>query len=115
MKQKLPRIVIIAILTLITATIWAFFDITRVLVKKPDTKVEESAIVPLDPKLDTETLNTLQSSTFFEEGQVPDIVPATEPSPEATPEPTLEAEVEPLTEPSIEPESSPSASPEATI
>lgn len=107
-KQKLPTIVVIAILTLITTLLWAFFDITRAFLKKPDIKVEASTIVPIDPSLDLETLNLLQSATFFEEGQVAEIVipsasPTAEPIIEPSPETTIEI-VEDVT---------PSASPSA--
>lgn len=90
-KQKLPTIVVIAILTLITAILWAFFDITRAFFKKPDIKVETEAISPLDPKLDLETLSLVQSAKFFEEGQVADIVRSVSPTPEPTPTTTPEA------------------------
>ncbi len=92
-KTKLPKIVVIAILSLITAIVWAFFDITRSFIKKPDTKVEGSIIEPIDPTLDVETLTLLEGATFFEEGQVVETInpsPSAEPSSQPTTSPTLE-------------------------
>lgn len=92
-KTKLPKIVVIAIFSLITAIVWAFFDISRSFIKKPDIKVEEAVIEPLDPTLDVDTLTLLEGATFFEEGQIVETVapsPSVEPSATSTPAPTLE-------------------------
>lgn len=99
-KEKLPRIVVIAILSLVTALIWAFFDITRAFFKKPETKVEATTLSPLNPNLDLETLNTIQNAKFFEEGQVQENIVQTSPSP--------------TTEPTTPPVSNESPAPEAT-
>ena len=99
-REKLPRIVVIAILSLVTALIWAFFDITRAFFKKPETKVEATTLSPLTPTLDLETLSSIQNAKFFEEGQVQEVV---------TPTTTI-----PSTEPTSTPIPNDSPTPEAT-
>lgn len=115
MKQKLPKIIIIAILSLITALVWAFFDITRAIFKKPDVKVEEITVVPVDPNLDIDTLNSLQNSIFFEEGEVNEVLTPPSPEAEPIPEPISEPTTDPSFEEFIEPEESPEPSPEGTL
>ena len=86
--KKLPNIVVIGIFTLVTALIWGASDLFRSLSKKPETKVSDEVLEPIDPTLDQETLGKIQNTLFFDAGQIPNL-PSPSPSPEAaSPSPT---------------------------
>lgn len=88
---KAPKLVTIAILSLITAVFWVGFEIFRAFTVKPEPPVEATIISPINPTLDVATLSSLQDKVFFEESQISEIVVATPiPIPEATPIPTVE-------------------------
>lgn len=74
-KNKLPSIVSILILTLVTAFAWLSFSIYRAVTIKPDPVVPKEISEPLSPDLDGETINKLQTKLYFDDSQVPDINP----------------------------------------
>jgi hypothetical protein len=69
-KLKAPRLVTVSILTTITLIFWVFLSLYNVLVSKPKVDVDQNLLDPLDPSLDTQTLDTLDERIFFEEGEV---------------------------------------------
>jgi hypothetical protein len=69
-KQKAPRFVTVAVLTTITIIFYVFFNLYQVLSKKSEINIPASILEPLNPTLDTATLNSIQSRLYFEEGQV---------------------------------------------
>jgi len=71
-KTKLPSIVSILILTLITVIVWVTFDVYRLFNKADDPVVPESVSLPLVPTLDTETINKFESRIFLDQSQIPD-------------------------------------------
>lgn len=101
-RQKAPRLVTIAILTTITIVCWVFFSLYQILTKKQNVEVPAELLEPIDPTLDSTTLNSIQSRLFFEEGQV-EALPANKPVntsdqtfipvPTEQPEPTPETEI----------------------
>ena len=74
-KNKLPSLVSILILTLITSIAWIGFNIYRALTIKPPEVVPEEISRPLNPKLDMDTLNIINSKLYFEDSDVPEISP----------------------------------------
>lgn len=94
-KTNLPSLVTISILTVITVIFWIIFSIIRIFTTEPDIKVASEVLEPIDPTLDTETLNNVQGRTFFSTGQtiltLPSPLPEVSPSPTATPTATSEA------------------------
>lgn len=82
-NPKAPRLVTVAILTTITIVFWVFLSVYRVLTAKPEPNVPPEILAPLDPNLDTRTLQTLPDRVFFEEGQVavPTLLPTDAASP----------------------------------
>jgi hypothetical protein len=73
-KTKLPSIVSILILTLITTITWVGFDIYWA-IRKTDNPVVSSAVSnPLDPTLDVSTINNIESRPFVNASDIPDTV-----------------------------------------
>jgi hypothetical protein len=94
-KNKVPGIVTIAILTLITIVFWIFFNVYRVFTIKPPTPVPEEILAPLDPNLDMNVLSKLSERRYVDENTIPDtqiqIRVETTPSFLEEPNPTEEA------------------------
>lgn len=63
-KDKLPRAIIIIILTSITIVFWVIFNIYSAISKKAPVAVSEEIILPLDPKIDTETINKIEEKIY---------------------------------------------------
>lgn len=85
-KSKAPPLVIVAVFTTITLLLWIFVGIYEILTSKPDSVVSPELLENIDPKLDTEVLNSLSGKLYFEDGQEIEIVkPSIAPSPTAIP------------------------------
>lgn len=116
-KSKLPGILTILILTLITMVVWISLSIYWALSKKSDPSVPEEISKPLTPTLDMDSLNNIQSRLFLDDSQIPEIVitqsaaPASELLIEPTPEPEITSEPEPTPEPEIIPTPEPEVTP----
>ncbi len=69
MKKKLPSIITILILTLITCVFWVSFSIYRVFSSKPDAKIqiEDAVLKPITPNLDTSVITQLEGTIDYEE------------------------------------------------
>lgn len=63
-KQKLPNIVSIAILTVITVFFWIGLDLYRALTIAPPPTVSPAVLAKLDPSLDQESLDKLQQRVY---------------------------------------------------
>ncbi len=105
-KSKLPSLVSVLILTLVTAVMWVSFNVYRGFVIKPAPAVPKEISEPLTPNLDKNTIDLIETKVFLEESQIP----AVSFSQAATPSPTAS----PTASPTPTPEASPSASPTAT-
>ncbi len=99
--QKIPNVVIILILTLITVIMWISLTIYGALTSKPTAVVPKEVSEPLTPTLDIDTLKQIESRIFLDDSQIPDNVVTTKLSVAPSPKPNL----------SQEPVSSPSAAP----
>lgn len=64
-KKKTPQIVTLLVLTLIVVVFWIFFSVYRVFANKPSPIVPPEVIVPLDAKLDSDTLEEIKTKTFI--------------------------------------------------
>jgi hypothetical protein len=69
-KRKTPTAVTTAILTLITIFCWAGFEVYRSLTIKPIPPVPAEILNPLDPTLDTASLNSLNQRLFLNENEI---------------------------------------------
>lgn len=114
-KLKTPTSVTTAVLTLITIFFWAGFEIYRSITAKAVPVVPPAIINPLDPNLDTNTLDNLSQRLFFNENQINNTQSTNQtPTPTAsspavflTPSPTIvatnSATVTPIASPSATP------------
>lgn len=64
MKNKLPSVIALLILTFITIIFWVSFNIYAVFTKKVPVVVSEEILLPLDPKLDTEIINQMEKRNY---------------------------------------------------
>lgn len=60
-NKKLPSIVVLMILTLITAVFWMMFSIYRSFTKPASISIPDEVVNQLVPKLDTETIELVRS------------------------------------------------------
>lgn len=101
-KPKPPSIVTIAIMTLITVVFWTFFGVFRIFTSTQPIDVPENILQPIDPTLDKEALNTLESKNHLEPHEIPEIVYST-PEPVVTESSTEEILEEPTPGPDATP------------
>ncbi len=60
-RKKLPNLIVLFILTLITTLFWISFSIYQVFTKEASPVVPEEIILQIDPKLDIETIKMMRS------------------------------------------------------
>lgn len=100
-KSKTPNLVILAILTTITAAFWVFFSVYRVFTNEPSPNVPPEILEPVSPTLDSDVIDKIQGRIFFSEGEIgitqiqsptpgagPTSTPTASPSVTSTPTPT---------------------------
>ena len=66
-EPKAPRLVTIAIFTTITIIFWVFFSLYRILTATPNLDIPPELLEPINPSLDKNALNSIESRVFFEE------------------------------------------------
>ncbi len=100
-NTKLPSLIPLLILTLVTVIMWVSLDVYRVFNKPAETVVPSEISQPLVPTLDQDSINQIESRTFLNESQVPDTVVNSSPTPtaNATPNPTITPNALPSTLP----------------
>lgn len=60
-RKKLPNLIVLFILTLITILFWISFSIYQVFTKEVSPVVPKEIILQIDPKLDIETIKIMRS------------------------------------------------------
>jgi hypothetical protein len=60
-NTKLPAIITLMIMTLITTIFWISFNIYRVFKQEADPVVPEEVILQIDPKLDNTTIELIKN------------------------------------------------------
>jgi len=83
-SPKSPRLVTIAIISTATIIFWIFFEVYRIFSASSPVNVPEELLQPINPTLDTPTLQSIESRVFFEEEDIPE-------TPVGIPEITIEA------------------------
>lgn len=83
-KPKAPRLVTITIITTATIIFWIFFEVYRIFTTTAPVDVPEEILRPINPTLDSSTLQDIERRVFFESGEIPEV--PTVPSPESPPE-----------------------------
>lgn len=84
-KNKLPSLITILVLSLITIVAWVGFSIYRAFSQTTPPDVPSNVSASLDPTLDTTEINQIETKLFFSGSQIPNITAA--PSPTATAKP----------------------------
>ncbi len=108
---KAPRMVTIAILSLITVVFWVGFEVFRIFTRRPEEPVPPEIILALDPTLDQTALSKLQGRVYIEDSTIslPSIAPSATVAP--IPEPTVAPSPEAVATTSATPTATASASP----
>lgn len=104
-KNKLPSLITILVLTLITVLMWVGFSIYQAFSKPAISSVPDSISSTISPILDSNTIKKIESSIFFDESQIATIDKPVSQSPTPT--------GLPITLPTPTQIASPSASPSA--
>lgn len=105
-KNKLPSLVAIIVLTLLTSIVWVSLNIYWAFTAKPDVAVPDEISKPITATLDQATIQKIESGIYFDSSQVPDSVVTVSASPLPTPLP--------IATPAASPSATPTASPGAT-
>ncbi len=63
--NKLPNVINFMILTLVTLLIWLAFTVVRSFTSEADAVVPVEIVLPINPNLDTQTLDQMESK-FYE-------------------------------------------------
>jgi hypothetical protein len=104
-KNKLPSIISILVLTLLTILLWITLSVYRAFITKPTASVPEEVSAPLTPTLDANTIKQIEGGVYLTGSEIPDNVTGS-PLPLGTPVPLA-----PTASPSASPNASPSATP----
>src|SRR5512138_1589328 len=80
-KNKLPNLVVVLIISLITVVMWVSLNIFRALTVKPSPAVPGEISNPLDPTLKTELLGEIDKRILIDTSQIPEVVATESPSP----------------------------------
>lgn len=113
-KSKIPGLITILIMTLITSVMWVGFGIYRAIKSKPAPTVSQQILQALTPSIDQNTAEKIRNKVYINEENIsePTIAPTSTanalPTPQATNSPT------PVASASATPTASASASPSAT-
>jgi len=98
-KDKLPSIIILLILSLITALFWVVFSVYRAFTKPVAIDIPTEVLEPLNPTLDANALSSLDKRLYVEEGEIQTAqavaTEETEPSPTLSPSPLPEESASP--------------------
>lgn len=62
--NKLPNVIALMILTLVTLLIWLTFNVYRTFTSETPPAVPEEVILPIDPRLDTTVINEMETRLY---------------------------------------------------
>jgi hypothetical protein len=98
-KTKLPSIISILVLTLITVIMWVSFDVYRAIKKPTEITVAKEISQSLTPSLDQDSIQKVETRNFLDDSQIPSNIITVSPASQnkATTSPTTM----PTTEPAI--------------
>ncbi|HKB88184.1 MAG TPA: hypothetical protein VKC53_00900 [Patescibacteria group bacterium] len=94
-KTKLPSLIPILILTLVTVVMWVSFDVYRAFNKPVETKIPVTVSEPLTPSLDKDAIKQIESRNYLDDSQIPENIISSSPIPSTNlPSPTPTATIE---------------------
>jgi len=106
-KEKLPSMVNIAILTLITAVFWVIYSVYQAIWSKPQVTSGAESIEPFTPTLNNQIVGDIRNAIYFTEDEIPLYEPSSvlaQPTPIPTPTTAPAIESSPSPSPTIQPE-----------
>jgi hypothetical protein len=97
-KQKIPGLISVLILTLITIVMWVSLDVIRAFQKTTPSNVPAEISQPIVPSLDQTSMSQIESRIFLDDSQIPSGITSSSQTPAAspTPVPTIEPTTEPI-------------------
>jgi hypothetical protein len=111
MKNKIPSLVVVLVLTLLTAIAWVGFSVYRAISQKEGPVLSEDVTKDLSPSLNSEIIENMKNRIFLSENEIPETQIQASLQPSATPQvtviPTPIASESPTTEPSLSPTPTP--------
>jgi len=96
-KNPLPKPITILVLTLLTTLVWVSLNVYRAVTIKPNASVPENISRSLDPTLNTQVIQKIESALFIPDSEIPQIsvgggsLPVPTSTPIATPTTIIEA------------------------
>ncbi len=63
-NNKLPSLIVLMILTVITVLFWISFSVYRTLTKTTEPPVGASVLAPIVPSLDTQTMDNVENKIY---------------------------------------------------
>lgn len=72
-KSPLPKPITILVLTLLTALVWVSLSIYRAITVKPAATVSENISKALNPSLNTDVIQKIESAVFIPDSEIPEI------------------------------------------
>lgn len=108
MKTKVPNLITILVLTVLTSVLWISLGVYRAITTKPTPSVPEEVSQPLTPTLDKNTIDDIKNRQFIAPSEfTTTLINTSTPFPSETPIPIATSSATP----SANPEASPSATP----
>jgi len=95
-KQKIPGLISVLILTLITIVMWVSLDVIRAFKKVTPSVVPSEISQPIIPSLDQISISQIESRIFLDDSLIPSgitnspLTPTITPTPVPTIEPTIQ-------------------------
>lgn len=80
-KTKLPNLISVLFLTLITVVMWVSFEIYRAVSKSPESVVAQEVVQALTPTLDLDVIKQIESRTLLDDSQIPEKIINSSPAP----------------------------------
>lgn len=71
MENKGPNLKLFAILTTVTVFVWIGTGVYQIINKRTLEDIPANVLAPIDPSLDTSSLNDIEKRRFFEGASVP--------------------------------------------
>ena len=71
-KTKVPSLLTIAVLTLITSVFWVVFSVYQIFHSKAILDIPPKVLEPISPVLDSQQIDKIAARVFFEESQIPE-------------------------------------------
>lgn len=69
-KTKIPNIVAVMILTVVTISVWIVFSVVRIFQMEPTPSLPPEILNPLNSDYDKTAVDKIEKRLYFEQGQV---------------------------------------------